>query len=79
MRKYGDDIRFFSNFDLEEIQFQSLFYYALGRRRCLADKHRKAVVTLKIYNRGLDRICATHFDPSPPLFGFLPTLWEPLS
>jgi len=38
----------------------------------------QAVATLKIHNLGLDRLVATLFDPSPPLLGFRPLLWEPL-
>jgi len=41
-------------------------------------RQRQAVVTLKIHNSGWIASGDTFFDPSPPLFGFRPILWETL-
>ena len=46
-----------------------------------ADGHREAEVTLKFLSSGSQFGLLLHYpfsDPSPPLFGFRPILWEPL-
>jgi len=42
-----------SSFCQQSTLFSSIYY--------AASKNRQAVITLKIYNSGLDRLCATHF------------------
>jgi len=43
-----------------------------------ADKHREAVVALKIHNSFGSPRRGPFVDPSPPLFGFRSIFWEPL-
>jgi len=42
------------------------------------DRHREAVVTLKIHDSFGSPRCGPFVDPSPPSFGFRPIFWEPL-
>jgi len=43
-----------------------------------ADKHREAVVTLKIHNLFVSTQRGPFVDPSPPMFRFRFIFWEPL-
>jgi len=53
-------------------------YSSLVSSAYATDRHREAVVTSKIHNPVLDRLCAAYFDPSSLLFGFQLILSEPL-
>jgi len=48
----------------------SKFVFTLFSSIYASDRHRQAVVTVKIYNSGLDCLCATHFLTLHPSLGF---------
>jgi len=59
----------FDSISLRSFQMSAIYSF-LKYLGCTTDRQRQAVVTLKIDNSGLDRLCATHFLVLHPSWGF---------